>query len=103
MLCKSSTGGRVDPARPASEPLIFTGRVVGNRAVCREHLRLSLTITGFPEARPGQFVHIGPHVAGLPRFGQPRTKLAATNSVPIPFLRRAFSIAGLRAEAATSA
>lgn len=57
--------------------------VIANHELCREHLRLALRLPLLEHARPGQFLHLGrPVVEGETQGG--------------PFLRRAFSIAGLR-------
>jgi dihydroorotate dehydrogenase electron transfer subunit len=70
------------PERVAPVACVFDVR--RNAAVCREHLLLTLSLTGLPKAVPGQFVYIGPHEE--PSAGDPAA----------PFLRRAFSIGGLR-------
>ncbi len=68
-----------------SVPVSVQWQTVSNQASCREHYRLTLAGPDFPPARPGQFVTIA-----APRTPE-REELAA------PFyLRRAFSIAGLR-------
>jgi dihydroorotate dehydrogenase electron transfer subunit len=56
--------------------------VVSNDPVCREHRRLVLELEPMPQARPGQFLHLGP---------------LSSDELPAgrPFLRRAFSIGGL--------
>jgi len=78
-----------------------TATVARNEQLCREHFRLTLRVPHWPDAHPGQFVHIGsvtqassgyrtldeeswPAADGLET--DPRT----------PMLRRAYSIAGLR-------
>jgi dihydroorotate dehydrogenase electron transfer subunit len=63
---------------------VFLARVVANELICREHYRLTLALAAFPEARPGQFVHI--------RCTEPND-LGWTGGA---FIRRPFSIGGLR-------
>lgn len=82
-------------ATRSTKAKVFTGRVATNRVLCREHRRLTLAVPGLPAATPGQFVHIGPHVAGTDEQGQPQADSAAGAARAVPFLRRAFSIAGL--------
>ncbi len=43
-----------------TEGKIHIGRVVANERLCREHLRLSITLPVFGPALPGQFVHLSP-------------------------------------------
>ncbi|MHC4067124.1 MAG: dihydroorotate dehydrogenase electron transfer subunit [Planctomycetota bacterium] len=84
------------PAADTSPPSkACTLRVVRNAPLCREHLRLTLAVAGFPTAHPGQFVHVGPHVGVGQSNGQP-TKADDGVEPPRPFLRRAMSIGGLR-------
>ena len=72
-----------------------TFRVLHNEPVCREHLRLTLSAPEFAPAEPGQFVHLGPHGRAGGPAGQPAGDGAGL--IPArPFLRRAFSIGGLR-------
>ena len=59
-------------------------RALSNEPVCPGHFCLTLRAPDFPWARPGQFVHLGPH------------NQTAAPGPGAPFLRRAFSIAGLR-------
>lgn len=83
---------------------VFTGRVRRNVALCREHFRLTLIVSGFPHAEPGQFVQVECHeearAVDRPRVfewapgAMPRS--AAEFSQQWPVLRRPFSIAGLR-------
>ena len=63
-------------------PVLLTGRCVCNRVVCREHYRLTVTMPDFPLTVPGQFVTIAP--------------AAPTDAGGSFYLRRAFSISGLR-------
>lgn len=83
-------------AKPATTARTFSARVAENRTLCREHLRLTLAVPGFPDAVPGQFVHIGAHVCGSDEQGQRQVAGAEAQGTPVPFLRRAFSIAGRR-------
>jgi len=63
---------------------MFLSRVVANQPLCPEHWRLVLEVEGFPPAAPGQFVQI--------LCAEP-SDLGWTQGV---FIRRPFSIAGLR-------
>lgn len=63
---------------------VFTGRVVSNEPICREHWRFEAEFAGFPPASPGQFVQI---LCADPA--------GETNGAGA-FLRRPFSIGGLR-------
>lgn len=74
--------------------------VVANDQICREHFRITLGLTTFAEALPGQFVHISPverlgagyaEVDGMCREISVEWHSHCTD----PYLRRAFSIAGL--------
>jgi dihydroorotate dehydrogenase electron transfer subunit len=67
--------------------VIVDAEVISNSLLCDEHYRLTFAAPRFPAARPGQFVHLGP-AGGMPV------------GLETPFLRRAFSIAGLRRAAA---
>lgn len=73
----------VTPSRGNQEARLLRATVVSNHKVCREHRRLVLEVELPPEARPGQFLHLGPLSADPAPAGH-------------PFLRRAFSIGGLR-------
>lgn len=57
---------------------IFTGRVIENRALCREHFLLRAQFPHLPPTRPGQFVQV----------------LCRDKGVQDPMLRRPFSLAG---------
>ncbi|MFH0982866.1 MAG: dihydroorotate dehydrogenase electron transfer subunit [Planctomycetota bacterium] len=63
---------------------LMQGTVVANETLCRDHFRLVLALPPLESARPGQFLHLG----------QPSSSWGLYSR---PFLRRAFSIAGLRA------
>lgn len=69
-----------------SERGIFAAHVSSNRILCPEHFALTLRVDAFPAAEPGQFVQIA---ASGPDTGP-------ANHSGVPFLRRPFSIAGLR-------
>jgi dihydroorotate dehydrogenase electron transfer subunit len=77
----------------SSSSLMRVGTVVANRALCDEHLRLTLRLPGRTAAAPGQFVHLAP-IALAAELDDPAS---AAPPCPSPLLRRAFSIAGLRA------
>jgi len=63
---------------------VFVGRVVSNEVICRDHWRFEVELDSFPPAVPGQFVQI------LCRDLEGRDGSGGT------FLRRPFSIGGLR-------
>jgi len=83
---------------------VFTGEVVANEAICREHYLLRLGLAEFPPSEPGQFVQlqcrpvaeqssareVGWSAGRPPALTQP--ELAARQ----PLLRRPFSLAGRR-------
>ena len=73
--------------------MLQRAHVKTNRAVCREHFVMSLTLPRFRAATPGQFVH-------LAADGEVNANGANTSpsgqGFAAPFLRRAFSIAGCR-------
>jgi len=69
---------------------VFRTRVVGNEPVCREHYRLTLAASEFPEALPGQFVQIL------------CTEPSDEGWTGGAFVRRPFSIGGLRRRPARS-
>ncbi len=91
-----------DTLRTAARPGLFTTEVVENRAVCQEHFRLTLRATGFPDALPGQFVQVQcgvpdtPPPAGMSDGSAAAGERLAAVSRGRPFVRRPFSIAGLR-------
>jgi len=67
--------------------LLMEATVVSGRDLCRENRRLTLALPPLEGAHPGQFLHLGrPADCDAPASG--------------PFLRRAFSIGGLRRNAA---
>ncbi len=63
---------------------VFLARVVRNDSICREHWRFVLELRGFPDAAPGQFVQLLCH--------DPESSGGAGGT----FIRRPFSIGGLR-------
>ncbi len=83
----------------------FLASVRGRRALCREHFEIVLLVRGFPEAVPGQFVHIRCRELGRgashpqecsKAAGDPAGAEHKSHAAPDePFLRRPFSIAGL--------
>jgi dihydroorotate dehydrogenase electron transfer subunit len=72
-----------DSRQAIGRPLILEADVAANSLLCTEHYCLALTVPGFPPAKPGQFVHLCPSPG-------------SAQGLETPFLRRAFSIAGLR-------
>jgi dihydroorotate dehydrogenase electron transfer subunit len=81
----------------------FTGTVLANKTLCREHYRLTLHINHFPSAEPGQFVQVlcrkpadqNEHEIDW-QPGQRITDWTADLEGPAAFLRRPFSLAGCR-------
>ena len=80
---------------------VHTARVLGNVGLCRDHYRLTMGISLFREAEPGQFVHVSPVQADTTGYraweedaADAATSVSAVASVPM--LRRAYSIAGMR-------
>lgn len=87
-------------ASQESNAALQTAEVVSNRPLCREHLRLTIRFDSFPEAAPGQFVHLRPETdAGLDYRVQERDSYqppqTRQDEFDKPMLRRAFSIAEL--------
>ncbi len=96
----------------ARHPVILAGRVCRNVGICREHFRMTLRVDGFPDASPGQFVHLCPASSTPPPYQvldgpddevpwraevDARGKSDTGRDAALqPMLRRAFSIAGLR-------
>ena len=75
--------------------------VAGQKQLCREHFRMTLRLSSFPAAYPGQFVHLcpdrlvnitGTHASNGTGFDAAKWVVDCA----APMLRRAFSIAGLR-------
>ncbi|MBI4581199.1 MAG: dihydroorotate dehydrogenase electron transfer subunit [Planctomycetes bacterium] len=66
---------------------VFETRVVANESICREHYRLTLAVDEFPLAHPGQFVQIM------------CTDFSDAGWTGGAFIRRPFSIGGLRRRA----
>jgi dihydroorotate dehydrogenase electron transfer subunit len=79
-------------AAHASSHVLASGLVTENARLCDEHFRITFRVASFPAARPGQFVHLGTQRAN----GQASNQGAWRTAGDQPFLRRAFSIAGLR-------
>lgn len=83
-------------------PTLQRAHVKTNRAVCREHFVISLTLPSFHAARPGQFVHLGVDGEDNTDVATMTASCTRPNTSPsgqgfaAPFLRRAFSMAGLR-------
>lgn len=96
----------------ACHPVIRSGRVRRNVGVCREHFRMTLRVDGFPDALPGQFVHLCPASSTPPPYQAldgpddevpwrvdveaPGGSDTGRNAALQSMLRRAFSIAGMR-------
>ena len=89
----------------------YVATVLANDPLCREHNRLVLAASGFPESRPGQFVQVKCRdVDGAPLGEAPEREwswheaqmgVAAVSKQPdllrpTPIIRRPFSIAGRR-------
>ncbi|MCC7293412.1 MAG: dihydroorotate dehydrogenase electron transfer subunit [Phycisphaerales bacterium] len=97
---------------PACHPVILVGSVHRNVGLCREHFRMTLRVKGFPDAAPGQFVHLVPTLEAPPHYhalDAPEDEVSwrldadagsrpwtGRDAVQQPMLRRAFSIAGMR-------
>jgi len=85
-----------------SAHVIVPGAVLSNTRLCNEHFRITFRVRSFPPAYPGQFLHLGSHRAA---DATNDSVIRATGVSPMawggndPFLRRAFSIAGLRRSA----
>ncbi len=86
----------------------FIGRIHTRRTPCDEHFELTLTVAGFPDARPGQFVQLlcrDPDEVATDAVEHASSRDARTSwasqEVPQPLLRRPFSIAGLRRRGST--
>jgi len=83
-----------------SDPAIHLGTVIENLAVCAEHRRMTLRLQAFPEAQPGQFLHLCPPSSATMGYrtfewGDGSTHDTWVAEWSYPMLRRAFSIAGL--------
>ena len=83
----------------------FTGRVLSNLWLCRDHHRLTLQLASFPPSWPGQFVQIAcrqPDVNYMPAHefawepGQSIQIEGLELQGPLALLRKPFSIAGRR-------
>ncbi len=87
---------------------IARATVQRTKRLCREHYRTTFHLDSFPIAHPGQFVQITPPLdedaAGAGRSapdvaGRVDRDASPVQATAVPFLPRAFSIAGLRREA----
>lgn len=91
------SGQRCDPGSffaPGSRAdFVRTASVVALTAICREHHRLTLSVSDFPDAFAGQFVHL------CPASRQDAAQEASVIDLNVPMLRRAYSIAGIRRSA----
>ena len=82
--------------------MLQRAQVKTNRALCREHFVVSFTVPSFHAATPGQFVHLGADGEDHANGANVTASCARPNAsssgqgFAAPFLRRAFSIAGLR-------
>jgi len=87
---------------PSSRPALHLGQVESNVAICRDHFLMTLSVSTLESAKPGQFVHLG--APAERRVGAEAIDSTSVESsqgrrgqgFDIPFLRRAFSMAGLR-------
>jgi dihydroorotate dehydrogenase electron transfer subunit len=120
-LRRADLGDRIRPAVESPRGS-FVATVLGNRALCTDHYRLTLGLARFPASTPGQFVQLAcrdlaaadldePHVIDWPPADHASAKdgrsltVAALKVVdpdfagPVAFLRRPFSIADQRRNA----
>lgn len=83
----------------------FVSTVSANRALCREHFRLTLLLDSFPETDPGQFVQVScrdlsadysPEHEANWEPPHPLDVKGRELMSPLAFLRRPFSLAGRR-------
>ncbi len=87
-----------------STPHLFDAEVLRNRQICDEHRLLVLSGVNMRDASPGQFLHLAPANIAEQRASTPveepspshSTGVQGTSWAPVPLLRRAFSIAGMR-------
>jgi len=73
---------------------IFLTRVASRRTLCTDHFAVTLALSSFPAARPGQFLQVlcrPPDTASIAS-----SAVASRAAHALPLLRRPFSIAGLR-------
>ena len=89
----------------ATDSRIASATVVANRRICRDHYRASFRLDAFGAARPGQFVQLSPPAEfDRPPHAEsdhlnPDNVNGADDTAQadaIPFLPRAYSIAGVR-------
>lgn len=86
-----------DASRLANpQHVIKTGQVLSNVRLCDEHYRLTFVVDAFPNAFPGQFLHLGPERNDHKESWSHGASPGLLPQPCEPFLRRAFSIAGLR-------
>lgn len=82
--------------------LLQDARVVANVLICRDHYRLTMVVSKFCAAAPGQFLHVAPKAADGADYRTFDWNAARpdftdwTDDVTAPMLRRAYSIADLR-------
>ena len=76
--------------QPLTPRGIFVGTVTAHRTLCDEHFEITLGIEDFPEALPGQFLQVLCRDPDITDAAVPVTSTGAA------FLRRPFSIGGLR-------
>ena len=69
--------------KPSNSGRLNTAVVVEQESLCSEHMRITLALPPLPDAYPGQFVHLSSADDGAAARAR-------------PFLRRAFSLAGVR-------
>jgi|CXWL01.1.fsa_nt_gi dihydroorotate dehydrogenase electron transfer subunit len=76
---------------------IFLTTVTRRRTPCREHFEVTLGIDHFPDAQPGQFLQVLCRPPESTNHNSPsRVATVASGDLANPFLRRPFSIAGMR-------
>lgn len=101
-MISASEGHAGEPPSSDRQASIQVARVVSNVELCREHYRLTFTLSHFGDAQPGQFVHLCPE---QPAAGEAYRAVDLSRADLLddwratcdsPMLRRAFSIAGLR-------
>lgn len=86
--------------KPLPRALIQDGEVVANRLVCREHFRLTISVSAFSSAQPRQFVHLCPFASCAEDYVVTDDPWNVAQSrwleqLREPMLRRAFSVARL--------
>lgn len=87
---------------PGGKRFLQDARVVANVLICRDHYRLTMVVSKFCAAAPGQFLHIAQKTADAEDYRTFDWDVARpdfrdwTDEVATPMLRRAYSIADLR-------